>query len=328
MRPLTPLLLAASLYVGGCGGAEDPGLDEEAPDEAPSSVATAPQDSQTLSLFGAPLYAPQLPADVQADYEAKLTDARADFVQYPDSALAWIWVGRREGYLGNYRRSVAQFTRGFEMNPEDARFLRHRGHRYITLRRFEDAISDLGRAATMVAGESDLVEPDGLPNARGIPTTTLQGNILYHLALAHYLSGDFEATVDAARRALVIRSSPDSDVAMRHWLYAALRREGKEEEAAAVLEPVTADMDIIENQSYHELLLMYKGELSPQDLLDDDDLTPAGSAQMYGVGAWYLYNGDQDQAVEIYRDMLASEQWAPFGYIAAEADMRRLGLRP
>lgn len=332
VRRIPGLVLAGMFLVSSaaCGAQDEVTPEPAAEPEAsePSASAEPPDDAEAISLFGAPLYSPVLPAEIQADYAEKLAEARADFEAHPDSALAWIWVGRREGYLGNYRRAIAQFSRGFEMHPEDSRFLRHRGHRYISVRRFDDAISDLGRAWTMESRNEDRVEPDGLPNPRGVPTSTLQGNILYHLALAHYLKGDFESAVEVARDALEIRTNPDSDVSIRHWLYTALRRDGRDAEAATVLEPITADMDIIENQSYHELLLMYKGEMTPEELLGGDDGSSAGSARSYGVGAWYLYNGDQERAVEVFREMLAGPGWAAFGTIAAEADMARLGLRP
>lgn len=323
--------LAMMCLMVACGGGDAPPPEAapEGPAEADTpSQASVPDDAEALSLFGAPLRAPALPDDVRQTYEANLEQAKAEFEQYPDSALAWIWVGRREAYLGNYRRAIAQFTRGFEIHPEDSRFLRHRGHRYISTRRFEDAISDLGRAATMQIGQDDRVEPDGLPNARGIPTSTLQFNIWYHLALAHYLRGDFEEAVDAWRSCLEVSTNPDAQVATRHWLYTALRRDGQDEAAAEVLEPITADMDIIENQSYHDLLLMYQGEKTPDELLQADDGSSAGSARVYGVAAWHLYNGNEDQAVELFRELLSGEGWAAFGYIAAEADMRRMRLMP
>ena len=44
----------------------------------------------------------------------------------------------------------------------------------------------------------------------------------------------------------------------------------------------------------------------------------------YGVGNWYLVNGDKAKAREIFdRDVLKGGSWAAFGYIAAEADLRR-----
>ena len=48
----------------------------------------------------------------------------------------------------------------------------------------------------------------------------------------------------------------------------------------------------------------------------------------YGVASWYLYSGEEEKGVEGLREILASGAWAGFGYIAAEADLLRLGLSP
>ena len=94
---------------------------------------------------------------------------------------------------------------------------RHRGHRWISVREFDRAIEDLAHAAALVQGEPDEVEPDGQPNERGIPTSTLQSNIHYHLALAHYLKGDFETALPSYRDYLAVTTNPDQLVAISHW---------------------------------------------------------------------------------------------------------------
>ena len=49
--------------------------------------------------------------------------------------------------------------------------------------------------------------------------------------------------------------------------------------AAAVLEPITADLDVFENGSYHDLLLMYRGEIGPGELWGgQEDAPPARNA--------------------------------------------------
>src|SRR4029078_11810488 len=93
-------------------------------------------------------------------------------------------------YLARSRDAIETFSEGIEKHPDDARLYRHRGHRYITVREFPKAIEDLTKAAQLRSGKPVQVEPDGQPNARNIPTSTLQSNIYYHLGLAHYLSGD------------------------------------------------------------------------------------------------------------------------------------------
>ena len=121
-----------------------------------------------------------------------------------------------------------------------------------------------------------------------------------------------------------VSKNPDMLVATSHWLYMTLRRLGRDVDAARVLDPIRSDLDVIENHAYHRLLLMYKGELPAEALLTAtpsaalDDVTTA-----YGVGNWYLYNGEAARASEIFQRIVASGNWAAFGGIAAEAELEK-----
>lgn len=285
--------------------------------------ATEAQEPEAISLLGEALLPRELPPETRARLETDLAEARAAYEAAPGDADAIIWLGRRLGYLERYRDAVAVFSEGIEKHPNDPRMYRHRGHRYITLRRFDDAVADLARAGEMVRGTPDEVEPDGAPNRYGIPTSTLQSNIWYHLGLAHYLLGDWESALDAYHEAMDVSTNDDMLVATADWLYMTLRRAGHDELATDVLEVVRPDMQILENDSYHRRLLMYRGELSPESLLEQgaDDLTIA--TQGYGVGNWYLYNGRPDRAMEVFRSVVEGPYWAAFGYIAAEAELAR-----
>ena len=95
------------------------------------------------------------------------------------------------------RDAIAIFTKGIQQFPEDARMYRHRGHRFITLRQLDLAIDDFKKAAQLIEGKEDEMEPDGMPNPRGIPTSSLHSNIWYHLGLAYYLEGKFENSLEA-----------------------------------------------------------------------------------------------------------------------------------
>ncbi|HET8773816.1 MAG TPA: tetratricopeptide repeat protein [Thermoanaerobaculia bacterium] len=233
-----------------------------------------------------------------------------------EHADAIIWHGRRTAYLGNYQEAIDIFTDGAKRYPNDARMLRHRGHRWITLRRFDRAVADLTRAAELIRGKADEVEPDGLPNARNIPTSTLQSNIWYHLGLAHYLRGDFERALEAYRECMKVSKNPDGVVSTSHWLYMTLRRLGRPQEAEQVLDAISTDMDVIENQAYHKLLLMDRGEIAPEEMAGD-------ATTQYGVGNWYLVNGQPERARPVFARIVAGKEWSAFGYIAAEADLHR-----
>src|SRR4029450_8574507 len=236
-----------------------------------------------------------------------------------------IWLGRRIAYLGRFRDAIDVYTRGIARHPADARLYRHRGHRYITLRKFDLAIADLRRATELTAGKPDEIEPDGAPNRAGIPRSTLQSNIWYHLGLAHYLSGDFASPLAADPEGMkVSRVNDDMLVATSDWLYMTLRRLKRDDEARAVLSPIAEKMDILENGACRARLLMYKGLRTPESVLNlntADDVQIA--TQGYGVGNWYLVNGDRQKAREIFEKVVAGRAWPAFGGVAEEADLKR-----
>lgn len=265
--------------------------------------------------------------NIRREYESNLAKARADHESAPDSADAAIWFGRRTAYLGRYRTAIAIFSEGMRKHPNDPRFLRHRGHRYISIRCFDEAIADLEKAASMVKGKQDQVEPDGLPNARNIPTSTLQSNIFYHLGLAYYVRGDFKNALKAYEKCLKVSKNPDMFVATQNWHYLTLMRLGKKKDAEKVLKSVKDGLDIIENDAYYKLLKLYAGKIKPETLLTEirdsgDGLQNATTG--YGIGTYFLIWGEKENAETIYKKILETDQWSSFGYIAAEAELARV----
>lgn len=270
----------------------------------------------------AKIVAPVLSENARKTYETKLAEARNDFEKNPNSADALIWLGRRTAYLGNYQESIKIFTTGAEKFPKDARFYRHRGHRFITIRCFDDAVKDFEAAAKLVKGKPDEIEPDGLPNARNIPTSTLQSNIFYHLGLAYYLKGDFRNALKAYKNCEKVSKNADMLVATKHWLYMTLRRMNKPKEAEKAIADIGDNLDIIENDDYYKLVKLYQGKLKPEDLMTADTNSLSNASLGYGVGNWFLYNGEKDKADKIFRQITNGNQWASFGYIAAEAELK------
>ena len=288
-------------------------------------IVASLQTPEATSLSGKPLVSAPPAGEQKVRLEADLAKAQADYDRDPSSAEAAIWLGRRLAYLGRFRDAIDAYTTGIARHPAEARLYRHRGHRYITVRKFDEAIADLKRAATLVAGTPDEIEPDGAPNKAGIPRSTLQSNIWYHLGLAQYLRGDFAAALASYREGMkVSRVNDDMLVATSDWLYMTLRRLKRDAEARQVLDPIKEQMDVLENGAYHARLLMYKGLRTPESVLNlntADDIQMA--TQGYGVGHWYLVNGDKGKAKAIYDRVVAGKAWAAFGFIAAEADLKR-----
>lgn len=299
------------LLVGACASAP----------ERTRTRETAPR-AEAMSLLGGALFAPVIPEEARERMERDLAEARAAYDRNPNDADAIIWLGRRLAYLGYYRVAIEVFGEGIRKHPGDARMYRHRGHRFITTRQIARAITDLETAADLMQDGPDEVEPDGQPNRFNIPTTTLKSNVWYHLALAHYLRHDFASALAVWRRAVDAADNDDMLVASSDWLYMTLRRLGQDDEADAVLERITPDMRILENDAYHRRLLMYKGLLPPDSVMPPNAEDPVQLATYgYGIANWHLYNGDRYTAETLFRRILHGPNWAAFGYIAAEAEL-------
>lgn len=290
----------------------------------PRAEQAAGAKPEATSLSGRPLYIPATIAN-RAKLEADLAEAQKNLAAHPDDPEALIWVGRRYGYLWRFQDAIATFTKGIERWPDNPKFHRHRGHRYISVRQFAKAQADFERAVTLIAGKLDEIEPDGAPNPAGKPRSTLQFNIWYHLGLSRYLQGNYQGAYDAYVACMKVSDNDDSVVATSDWMWMTLMRLDRKADAAKVLERIQPKMDILENASYHHRLLMYKGLEKPEALLDTakaDDTTIA--TQGYGVGNYYVVTGNPTKGREVFERVVSGGGWNAFGFIAAEADLVRM----
>ena len=257
--------------------------------------------------------------------EEKYALAKKAHNENPDDPDALIWFGRRAAYLGHYDEAIDIFTSGIKSHPEDARMYRHRGHRYISTRQYDKAIVDFEKAVTLIAGQADEVEPDGLPNSRNIPLSTLHGNIWYHLGLAFYLKNDMDNALRAFSNRTVTERYDDNIVSGGHWLFMILSRQGKTEEANEAISAVHPKMDIIENDSYYQMCLFYKNLIPESELIMDDPTSSSANVLNYGLGNWYLYQKqDTATAKKYYAQLLETGNKYAFAYLAAESDWERL----
>ena len=251
----------------------------------------------------------------------KYTEAKLDYDTDPSDIENIIWYGRRTAYLGRYDDAIKIYTEGINQFPEDARLYRHRGHRYISIRKFDEAVADLEKASQLIEGTVNEVEPDGMPNAQNIPVSTLHGNIWYHLGLAYYLIHDYEKAYDAYVNCRESGSKPDNIVSSTNWLYMIQRRMGNEALAKQMLDPIEEGAIIIENTDYYNLCRFYKGLIPMDSLQLTDEDSPSSDALKYGMVNWYFYNGDKEQSRKLFEDIVDGNSWTSFGYIVAESDI-------
>jgi tetratricopeptide (TPR) repeat protein len=315
------------------------------------AACSAPQAERTASsgpapmatsLLGDPLY--PIPVDPAKDAELQqgLADALTRLQAEPTNRDLLIEYGRRLSSVNRFRDALDTFSLGLQRWPDDVKLLRFRGHRYITLRQFDLAVLDLQRAAELMQGQPDEVEPSVPPNPNGLDLDTLQENVWYHLALAHFLRGEFETALDTWERGQATAPNDDGRAMFANWIAAsagraalAAREAGDQPRAAelrkrgaAALNVLRQGLIVLEYTSYLSLAQMWRGQESPHLLygearrqgLDSVDFATIG----YGVANWHLCHGEAPRARQILEQVCRGSAWQAFGHIAAEAELARM----
>jgi len=269
--------------------------------------------------------APSLSDSVKKVFEGNLRSAEKKYKADSTNDEHIIWYGRRLAYLGNYKGAIDIYSKGISLHPNNARFYRHRAHRYITLRCYDNAIDDLKKAAELTRDQVDEIEEDGIPNEKNFPTSTLQTNIYYHLGLAYYLKGDNRQALLAWEKCLDISNNDDMKVATLNWLNLLLRKMGRQKDADQHLKEVSNEMEIIENHDYFDILFMYKTNNENKLVEKTQNQETLSNATLgFALGSYYQIKGNKDKAKEFFEKVVAGKQWSSFGYIAAEAELEKM----
>lgn len=281
------------------------------------------EEPQATSLLGDPLYRP--PAtdlEEEAKTAKRVAEAEAAFLATPDDPTQLIWYGRLLGAASRFKEAVAVFEDGAKRFPENPRIHRFLGHRYITLRRFDDAIPALERAATLAQPLPDELEPATKPG--GAELESMKHAIYYHLGLAHFLKGDFAAAESAYRLCLEHSNNADSRCSVSHWLWMALSRQAKKTEADAILTAIPPELEVVEYHAYRNLIRLYRGELDGESHLATLDADGVDFASFgFGLANGHLVNGRTERARELFERIAKCRTWAAFGCIASEVEVAR-----
>jgi tetratricopeptide (TPR) repeat protein len=268
----------------------------------PSS--TGQQEPEVVSLLGTKLYAAPAEGEELAKLQANLEEAIRAVEADPGSSEKIIAYGRALAGLWRYHEAIEVYSKGITAHPGEAMLYRHRGHRYISIREFGKAASDMAKAAALNDKDFD---------------------IWYHLGLAHYLRGEFDQALTAYENCLKVAADDDSKIAVSNWLYATLRRLSRTDDAARILAGISAGMKVVENMSYLNLLLFFKGLKSEDEILNWAANSELDAATVgYGLGCWHLYGGREEKARGFFEKIVTGRYWPAFGFIAAEAELVRM----
>jgi len=319
-------VLLTSLILSGCLKTESSSGKVPMDTTSVGSEVSSVSSNAIFSLLGQELPEKSLSRVEQMKRERNLNQARNNFETNPDSLENIIWYGRRLAYLGKYLESIEVYTMGLGRFPESYALLRHRGHRYITIRQFDKAIEDLTRAAFYVRDVDLEIEPDGIPNRLNKPLSNNKFNIWYHLGISYYLQGNFDKAISSFKKCMEASNNNDLIVATTNWFYMTYQKIGNTEAAQELLKTIDPKIRPIENQKYLDLLLLYKGINLPGKLLNNNtnsnnSIDPTVG---YGLGSWYLNQGQVETAKDIFEQVLRNPAWDAFGYIATEVEYKLL----
>jgi tetratricopeptide (TPR) repeat protein len=232
--------------------------------------------------------------------------AREALAADPRNIARIIDLGVAESGARQFREAIATFSRGLEIEPNNALLLRWRGHRYLSVREFDRAFADLTRGSRL--------DP------------SIYGN-WYHLGVVQFVRGEFAAAAESFARAQPIAPDAGELAGSTDWLWMSLSRAGRQADAKAMLERRPDNKPV--TNAYTRRLQLYRGEIGPEAVLtaaDTDEVQVATLA--YGLGNWHLVRGDKGQARQAFERSVQSAGWPAFGFIASEAELRRLPPSP
>ena len=214
--------------------------------------------------------------------------------------------------LGYYREAAECYSRAIAINPFNWEYYRHRAHRFVSCGYFADGAADFTIASRLN------------PN---------DWNVWYHLGLSYFLLGMYDKADWAYTRCAALNKTADDICAVTDWHYMTLKRLGKDEEAAKLLDEITEDMPVSDEvaNSYYQRLRVYKGLRAPETLF-----TNAGEnagldviTQGFGVANYYRMNGQEEKGVEMLKKVVYtaehSKWYAAFGCLAARVDLKNIG---
>jgi len=220
----------------------------------------------------------------------------------PRNVERFIQLGVAQSGARQFREAIRTFTRGLAVAPNDPMLYRWRGHRYLSVREFDRAMADL---------------------TRGFRLDSTNYGILYHLGVLRYVRGDFAGAADAFMRAQPRAPDAGELAGATDWLWMSLSRAGRTAEAKAMLERRPDSLPT--TVAYAQRLKLYRGAIGPDEVLTAADTGDVAVATLaYGVGNWYLVRGDTTRARDWFERSVRSGGWPAFGFIASEAELRRL----
>ena len=274
---------------------------------------------QASSLTGKPFYSPAQDPKIVMKSDSTIAAIRSTGNLTEDS---YVEIGRQLVATARYKEAVDDYSEGLEKFPNSFKLLRHRGHRYLTLRMLDMVIKDLSKASDLIKSKPDSWEVD----ATGKQTDTYQHQIDYYLGVYYFLTKSYKQAVAAFEKSLKEAHEPNEIVGTTDWLYNAYQRNGQKSQAEKLINTMTMDEKADHEQAYFRRILLYKGMITPSELVDEstapDKMSIQDVTKLYGLANWYGYQGNEKKAKELYAKIIQSKSWPAFAYLASEVELK------
>ena len=226
----------------------------------------------------------------------------------PDNAQLLMEKGLTLAKASLYREAGECYARAIALEPFNGILYRHWAHRMLSQWRFEDACAGFSMASRLIPENWD---------------------VWYHLGLSWFLLGDYKKAAAAYQRCLELSTKEDELIAICDWYYMTELRLGDRAAAEKLLDNIREDFDPGENTAYFRCLLMYKGNVAPEEVLPKDleSMEPLELITMgFGLSNYYWYNGEEEKSNQVIDMILkagdASDCYFAFGYLAAKVDKK------
>ncbi len=255
------------------------------------------------------------------DTEGRIAPAIAALARNPNDPNLYLAAGRMQDSLLRFNESIGMYTEAIEKFPADYRFLRYRGHRYLSVRKFREGVADLEKAVKMVPNSFDAS---------------------YYLGLAYYFSGEhakaaaeFGRCEDQIKKPLAIKKDllggrsceamkddVNSMVPLQYWRFLALRRSGDMAGAKKYLdEEVNAKLTVTSSVPFYDSLLFFKGVKEVNEMMvGANEGTRDFLLRSSGVATYLFTEGERAKACGIWARNAMDQNWDHLGVLNSESE--------
>jgi len=278
------------------------------------TFSLAAQDKpEGTSLLGVPLRA-------EKD-DGRIAAADAELAKSPGNLEAMLKAGQARDALLQYNAAIGIYGKAMQAFPNDPRPYRWRGHRQVSLRKFDLAIVDLEKARALAPSSFEAA---------------------YYLGLAYYFSQRYGDAANEFARCVNMAGKPDEFakslpagmvgcatlpqtpeflMGIADWHYRALRRAGRSGESKEILGNIKDGLQLRSNESNYRVLRYFQGKVSEKELLESTGIAYTNAAS--AVALQQILGGRAGEGCTLLRKLSRDSNWSSFGVIAAEVELTK-----